>query len=138
MKRYVIGPMIGSGTEEDMYRHLACSYPYSGACGAVLTPERGNTRGMALFIGTQAEIDTMAADARLALVPFGPADLDRLWTEVLPRNTDRQNIANRIRAASGVTIARDDTRTVREIITLVGRVYDPGFDPANLDAPDIV
>ncbi len=138
MKRYVLGPLAGAGTEEAPYIHKACTYFHSGGCATIATPEKGEFQSLALFIGTQTEVNALAGDAQLTILPWDRFDLDTRWMS-LGNNSQRTNISNAIRTRtnSRAIIPRDDPRTLREVLAQIGRVFDPTFDPEVLDAPDV-
>jgi hypothetical protein len=138
MRRYAVSGIIGAGTDEDWYRPALADHGINWAI-AIAADQATNPNKrwvLAVVAGTEAQLATVDADARCALLPFGPADLDNTWMSIGTAQV-RNQLANRIQQVTGVIVQRDDQRTLREIVTTVGLTVDPNFTPETLNVADI-
>lgn len=134
MKRYVLCTIVGSGTDTDMFRAKVADYDVDHVI-AIAPDHQTNPNKqwvLAVVAGEQAVIDSMGTDSGITLLPFSPADLGTLWLDLGTRN-ERQNLSNAIKTRTGITIDKNDSRTLREIVTEIGRAVDATFDSVNLD-----
>lgn len=139
MKRYVLCTIIGTGTEQDMIRPKVADYNVNWVIAIAPDHQTNPNKQWVICVvaGDQATIDGMATDSGVTLLPFGPADLATLWMSLGTRNV-RTAIANAIKTRTGITIPRDDPRTLGEIITEIGLVVDPNFTASRLDVTELM
>jgi hypothetical protein len=134
MKRYALSTIKGNGTEEDPFSPTVANYPVNWSIAIAPDHQTNPNKKWVLCVvaGTDANVLSIATDSGITLLPVGPEHLPLRWVDVGTTN-QRNNLANAIKTRTGVTIARDDPRTFREIMTALGTALDPGFNVNNLD-----
>ncbi|HXG72833.1 MAG TPA: hypothetical protein VNJ04_19735 [Gemmatimonadaceae bacterium] len=137
MKRYVLSAILGTGTEDDSFRAAVSMHPCNW--GIAIAPDHqtnpNKTWVLCIVAAAETTFSTMDASVDIDVLPFGPERLPNTWLST-GTNPQRNAFANAIRVRTGVTVTRDDPRTLGEIITAVGQAVDPNFTAANLDVVD--
>jgi hypothetical protein len=133
-KVYALSTIIGDGSDDNPFGPAVMDYPVNWVIAIAPDHETNTSKQWVLCViaGTQTNLNAISADNRNYLFPFGPANLDQAWT-TLGTNNQRNQWANRLSQQTGVVVTRDDPRTLREIINLVGLAVDPNFNASNMD-----
>ena len=139
MKRYAVSIIIGDGlTDQTMFRPEASTI--SGISYAVvIAPDQAtNTRKqwvLCVLAGTQAMIEAANTLPNTIVLTFGPNENTNPWLSVGNQNY-RQSLATNIRSRTDYSIARDDPRTIGEVITDLGRDLDSNFHADRMNMID--
>ena len=132
MKRYALSRLVGTGVEGDPFRPAVAKYNASWVVAVANDDSESSRKWVLATISTDdATLTEMDSDVDIALLPFGPHELDVPWNSVGSASS-RNRLTNRILQASGVVIQRDDTKTLREVITMLGQAVDENFNADNL------
>lgn len=138
MRQYAVCEMVGEGTMTSPYRPKVADYGVNYVI--VVSPTAiGNEENLwvlAMISGTSDDIRAMGKDPQIEVLPFGPENLSQSWTSLGTRQ-QRTTYANEVTAYTGVTVTRDDPRTLYEIITALGEALDPTFNASVLEVVDV-
>jgi len=137
MKRYTLSTIIGTGLDEDSFRPAVTAYPCNWVVAIAPDHQTNPNKRWVICVvaATQATLTAMDTDPSIDVLPFGYDDLPMIWTS-LGTNQQRTTWANAIRTRTGVTVSRDDPRTLRDIVQAIGSAVDSNFQSDNLNVTD--